>query len=83
MNWNDEEYERLRIGKLSVYQTGIAFLCIAPLLFGMVGYQIITGRVLSKSGSMPLEPGLPWLWLAIEFGIGVLGIYRGLKMIRR
>ena len=82
MERNDDEFDRLRIGRLSVYQTGIVFLWIAPCLFVYVIYQIMVGKVFTKSGAIVLGPGLAWGWLALEFGVGILGIVRGLKMIR-
>lgn len=78
----NEEGSR-RIAGLSEFQTGVVFLFIAALLLLYVGYQIKTGIVYTKSGEMPLGPGLPWAWLTIETVGAVVGILRAVKMVRR
>jgi hypothetical protein len=83
MRYDENGEKDFRIGKLSYYQTGILFLFIAIAILLFVGYQFKVGRVYSKSGEMPLEPGLPWFGLAIEIFASIVGIVRGIKMIRR
>ncbi len=80
----DENGERdFRIGSLSYHQTGILFLLIAATIVLYVGFQIMVGRVFTKSGEMPLGSGFSWAWLALESVASIVGIVRGLKMIRR
>jgi hypothetical protein len=64
---------------LSEFQTGIVYLLIAVLIVVYLAYQLKTGRVLTKSGDLPLNEGAPLL--VIETFAAGLGIFRGLKMV--
>ena len=83
MSFLDGKDRDYRVLGLSYYQTGILFLCIGPALIGFVGYQVVTGRVLTKSGEVPLNSILGWPWVIFQFGVAILGIMRGVKMIQR
>jgi hypothetical protein len=72
-----------RIAGLSNFQSGVAFLLIATAIYLYVLYQVLAGRVFTKSGEMELGPGLPWAWLALETVGATVGVVRGVKMIRR
>ena len=83
MSFLDGKDRDYRVLGLSYYQTGILFLCIAPALIVFGGYQIVTGRVFTKSGEIPLNSALGWPWVLFEFGVAILGIVRGVKMMQR
>jgi hypothetical protein len=83
MTSNDGERRDFRIRGLTRFQSGIVFLLISTAILGYVGYQIHIGQVFTKSGQMPLAPGLPWAWLTLESVAAVVGVVRGLDMIRR
>ena len=80
----DLDQERsYRIRGLSEFQSGIVFLFIATALILYVAYQLDVGRVFTKSGDMPLGSGLSWGWLTIESYASIVGVVRGVRMIRR
>jgi len=80
---NDGKERDFRIRGLSYFQSGVVFLMIATVLLCYVAYQVHVGRVITKSGEMPLCPGLPWAWLMLESFGAVVGIVRGFKMLLR
>jgi hypothetical protein len=83
MRNDDKDQQGHRIPGLTRFQSGIVFVLIATLIFVYVGYQIHTGRVFTKSGEMPLEPGLAWAWLTLESVAAMVGLVRGVYMIRQ
>jgi len=81
---NDDEGQRdHRIPGLTRFQSGIVFVLLSTVIFVYVGYQIHVGRVFMKSGEMPLGPGLPWAWLTLESVAALVGLVRGIHMIRQ
>jgi hypothetical protein len=83
MATNEGEETSYGLRFLSEFQNGLLFLFIASALIIYVVYQIDIGRVFTKSGDMPLVPGLAYGWLAIESFAAGVGIVRGIRMIRR
>jgi hypothetical protein len=83
MTNDDGDKKDFRIASLTYLQSGILFLLISTVLIVYVGYQIRIGRVFTKSGAIPLGPGMPWAWLALESVAAAVGLVRGINMIRR
>jgi hypothetical protein len=83
MAMGEDEERSYRIKGLSDLQSGFVFIIIASLLALYVAYQIMTGRVFTKTGELPLGSGLSWPFLTIESVAAIVGIVRGVKMIRR
>jgi len=83
MTNDDGDQRDYRIAGLTRFQSGIMFLLISTVLIVYVGYQINIGRVYTKSGEMPLVAGMPWAWLTIESVAAIVGLVRGVNMIRR
>ena len=83
MTSDDENQRDYRIPVLTRFQSGIMFLVISTVLIIYVGYQINLGRVFTKSGEMPLLIGMPWAWLTLESVAALVGLVRGVNMIRR
>ncbi len=77
----EDEGRSYRIKGLTEFQSGIVFLLIASLLILYVMYQIITDRVFTKSGELPLSSGLSWPFLAIETVAAIVGFVRGYRML--
>jgi hypothetical protein len=71
-----------RIKGLTEFQNGVVFLILATAILLYVAYQIKVGIVYTKSGQLPLGSGLGYGFLTIETVGAVVGIVRGMKMIR-
>ena len=80
---DDGEQRDYRIGGLTRFQSGIIFLLISTSLVVYVGYQINIGRVITKSGEMPLVAGMQWAWLTLESVAALVGFVLGVNMIRQ
>jgi hypothetical protein len=70
-----------RLWGLSEFHSAIVYIVLAAFMVAYVGYQLITGRVFTKSGELPIQQGLGFL--AIELVAAGVGGYRGVKMIGR
>ena len=71
-----------RLGRLSEFQSAIAYLLMAVVLVVGVGYQVMIGRVFTKSGDLPIGSGLGNAFLTVELVAAVVGAVRGIKTLR-
>ena len=63
----------------------IILFCAAGALFASVGlYSLVSGKILTRSGSILLErsPTWYWAWIALYAAAAVLGFYKAMIAYR-